>query len=146
CSRAGRGAAQEARDGLDLASGIRRRAREARRRRRERSNVNAASTSALRKVVFGPNGIRAGWRLVIFALVVVCLRLPSQRVLGTSMSVWSLEPKALLVGKGIGFAVVAGAAAVMSLIEKRPWGTYGLEPRRALSLDTLAGALWGFGC
>jgi membrane protease YdiL (CAAX protease family) len=96
-------------------------------------------------IFVGPHGIRAGWRFAIFVAIVAVLRMLIYFERGGSMMITRLEPRGIFVSRVITFCVFAAAAAVMAQIEKRPWGSYGLPPRRAFSLDTLVGALWGFG-
>lgn len=78
-------------------------------------------------------GLRAGWRLLIYVVMVL--------VVGTGINLlirFVLHPKqgalngwALLATESVGFAIVFGAALVMSLIERRSVGQYGL-PRKGM--------------
>jgi membrane protease YdiL (CAAX protease family) len=98
------------------------------------------------KVVFvGANGIRAGWRLAMFVALVAVLRLLVRLAGGPGVALLALEPRSIFVSRAVMFAMLAAAAAIMSRIEKRPWGSYGLPLGRAVSADTIVGALWGFG-
>jgi membrane protease YdiL (CAAX protease family) len=99
----------------------------------------------VRKIFVGPGGIRAGWRLAIFVAILVLFRGALFLVGAGSFRVATLEPRPIFVTRTISFGMFAAAAAIMAWIEKRPWGTYGLPPRRALGRDTLVGALWGLG-
>jgi membrane protease YdiL (CAAX protease family) len=82
----------------------------------------------------GDHGIRAGWRLLIYVgIVVVASVLVSLAIAailhprrGVPPSVW-----AQLTQEVVGFAIAFGAAMIMSRIEHRPVGAYGL-PRREL--------------
>jgi len=94
---------------------------------------------------FSPKGLRAGWRLLLYVLLVVLLRF----VLGQVVSQvwrnppWGLTPTFILAGELVGIGAVFGGALVMSLIESRPPGVYGLPLRRVLGRRFLQGVLWG---
>lgn len=102
----------------------------------------------------GPEGIRAGWRWLIFlAIVLVCtgllviafvtadlLKLPAP---GTPPA--SLFTASALLAQEIAFVIaMAIAAIIMSKIEKRPMGQYGLPRRQAFGKLFWQGAIWGF--
>jgi uncharacterized protein len=99
----------------------------------------------------GPNGLRAGWRVLIFvaiafALVVVSsagLRLfvPGAR---TGVQVSATTPLALVLIEGplLFFSVIP--ALFMAWIERRKFGTYGLPARFALGKDFWIGTGVGF--
>jgi membrane protease YdiL (CAAX protease family) len=98
--------------------------------------------ASLRKVFIGPNGLRAGWRLLIFIFMAVV--------------VWSFlrgilpgvaprpTPWSVIQGEGVGFFSLALAAAVMARIEKRSFADYALPLRSAFGARFWFGALWGF--
>ncbi len=99
------------------------------------------SDPILRKIFLGPDGLRSGWRLLLYALMVVALgwglgaiaraaRKPSQ--------LW-----AYVIGESLGFVVVVVPALVMARIEKRPFGSYGLPRVGAFGQLFWAGMLWG---
>ena len=105
----------------------------------------------------GPNGIRAGWRLLIFlalvAAITIALTIPFVliRMLGKSgaglqvgMNVSSLTPLGLSISEGSLFLIPALAALIMARIEGRKWGQYGLPVRSAFGKDFWAGTLVGF--
>jgi membrane protease YdiL (CAAX protease family) len=101
--------------------------------------------SGAKRIFVGPEGIRAGWRLVIFAAIVALFRLALRLVRGDIPRLTALEPRPVFVTRTISFLAFAAAAAIMARIEKKPWDSYGLPLRRALGLEPLVGALWGFG-
>jgi uncharacterized protein len=105
------------------------------------------------KTIFvGSGGIRAGWRLLIYICIVAVLtaglfviltRVPAirnglnqgnQGRMTTSVLIFSEFPLAL---------AVTLAAVLMSLIEKRPWGSYGMPLSQAFGLRFWEGMLWG---
>ncbi len=108
-------------------------------------------SSALQKIFLGPDGLRAGWRLAIF----VFMYLVFSGVTFTVMfhfqgrrgpaKVTELTPTLLLISEGIGFGAVLLGSFVMSRIERRKMGVYGLPLRKALGRNFWVGCLWGFG-
>jgi uncharacterized protein len=103
----------------------------------------------------GPNGIRSGWRALLFLAIVAGL------VAVVSVFVWlvahffwhgtnqlgtasSLSPAAAMLGDGAIFVFTGLAALIMSRIEHRRWEQYGLPPRLAFRQDFWIGTLAGF--
>jgi CAAX protease family protein len=101
------------------------------------------------KVFVGRDGIRAGWRLAIFLLLVVAL------IAGLSFTARSffhvkpptgpLEPLSFLHNEGVAFFLVLFACWVMSRIEHRGISDYGLPVRGAFRRYFWLGILFGFG-
>lgn len=95
----------------------------------------------------GPNGLRAGWRLLIFAAIVfvllaifgVVFRLASHGNTNIAISYASIA-----LGDGGIFAVFLMASWIMSRIERRTLGDYGLPPPRAFGKRFWQGAVIGF--
>jgi uncharacterized protein len=78
-------------------------------------------------VFIGENGLRSGWRLLIYFVILVA----SVFALGAlvrmlQLKVDGLNAWGLLRQELPGFAIVLGGALIMSLIEKKPAGVYGL--------------------
>lgn len=98
---------------------------------------------------FGPNGLRAGWRLVIYAIPIIALgfgvNLAVHAMLGPSQQT-SLGQRPWL---GIGFECLNALlflvpALIMARLENRSLAIYGLA-WKSEGLKRLAeGALWGF--
>jgi uncharacterized protein len=94
---------------------------------------------------FNEHGLRAGWRLLVYLLLVLVggaillmglrLFLTPKRGVPTEMIVLSQEV--------VGFALVYGAALVMSRLESRPAGVYGLPMSEALGGKFWLGCLFG---
>jgi hypothetical protein len=114
------------------------------------------SPNGLRKVFFGPDGLRAGWRLAIYLAVAVgLLYLIVQRglrlipgVAGIAKQVQNggvMTPQFELIFESAGILVVFLAAGIMSWIENRSLGVYGLPLERAFGKLFWQGALWGLG-
>lgn len=103
--------------------------------------------SALERVFTGPNGIRAGWRLLFF-LAIVFLLTPLFRpllhaVLGSPYG--GLSPVTVLAGEGSALLATLVAVLVMSRLERRSLADYGLPVRGAFGSQFWLGAIWGFG-
>ena len=109
-------------------------------------------SSPIRRVFFGEDGLRAGWRFLIFVvllvLCVVAIRLglrqipPLRRVLDQAQS-GTITPSFEFVFEP---AVIAGLFLVtflMAKIEKRSFWSYGLPLKGAFGKLFWQGAIWG---
>ena len=107
----------------------------------------------MRNVFIGSNGIRAGWRLSIFgALVVVELLVllgllklfhaPIHPPKGNQTQ--HVPALMIFVADTVFFGALLLAAFIMSKIEKRPMGLYGIPLRQAFGAKFWMGALIGF--
>lgn len=110
------------------------------------------SRFSLRTIFIGPGGIRAGWRFLIFVLLVVGLQLLVQAgvrripALYRTLSVVKggvLTPGFQLTFESISIATVFLAAFVMSKIEGRRFTCYGLPLRGAFGKLFWQGVVWG---
>jgi membrane protease YdiL (CAAX protease family) len=108
----------------------------------------------LKRIFVGPNGLRTGWRLLIFVTLVVVL-------LGGFVLIRNGGPQGfreaqrhagqitvtpLLMGgsEAAAFVLLCVAALIMGKIEHRKFSEYGLPLRQALGKDFWRGGLWGF--
>ncbi len=97
-------------------------------------------------VFVGEHGIRAGWRLLIYIVMVVAASVLITIAIaavfhphrGVPPGVW-----AQLTQEVLGFAIAFGAAAIMSRIEHRPVGAYGLPGREMFGGKFWLGFLFG---
>jgi membrane protease YdiL (CAAX protease family) len=107
-----------------------------------------AKPSAAHNIFIGPNGIRAGWRLLIFlaldfAFIYGIVRIPGVRALLPSQQI--LTAKGLLFSEGLlNLLPLLLAAAVMTLIEKRSFADYGMPLQEALGKRFWQGVPIGF--
>jgi membrane protease YdiL (CAAX protease family) len=107
-------------------------------------------SGALQFVFFNDRGLRAGWRLTIFLAILICLSLlvayPLQSIARKQATTGALSPEFQIVGDGITFLVLLVASWIMSKIEKRPMGLYGLPLRNEAVFSRLAAGylFWGF--
>lgn len=95
---------------------------------------------------FGTNGLRAGWRVLLFLLVAQALGvLLFLIILGPAFrkGLFGWPPTKLLVLWLWFLLPLLGAAAAMARMEGRPMGTFGLPWRQAFGARFWEGALWG---
>lgn len=105
----------------------------------------------------GPNGIRAGWRVLIFlalvaatafvfALPFALLRILNKGGTGPSagFGFTTLTPLGLSLSEGILFVIPSVAALIMARIEHRKYAQYGLPTRSAFRKDFWIGIVVGF--
>jgi uncharacterized protein len=99
----------------------------------------------LSKIFFNPLGLRSGWRLLIFVVIIyIC----SQVVLVFSgrfarQDRISLTPASMLVREAIFFGVVLAAASIMAIFERRSLADYLLPWQRAFQSRFWWGVVWG---
>jgi len=104
--------------------------------------------SAAHNIFIGPNGIRAGWRLVIFlaldfAFVYGIVHIPGVRSLLPSQQIFTAN--GLLLSEGLlNLLPLLLAAAVMTLIEKRSFADYGMPLQEAFGKRFWQGVPIGF--
>jgi membrane protease YdiL (CAAX protease family) len=108
--------------------------------------------SDLRRYFIGPRGIRVPWRLLLYIALMLSLSGLCFVVLGRFMSFADLFPGAtrgivtpsyLIVFYSISFAADVCAAFLMSRIELRPFGSYGLNFNAALGKLFAQGSVLG---
>ena len=101
----------------------------------------------LRAIFWNEHELRAGWRLAIYlvlfgllasagVLLTIAARLPQA-------TQTNLSPSGLLVKEGIGVIAALLAAFVLSLLEGRPFGVYGLPGTEAFGARFRQGLVWG---
>jgi len=98
----------------------------------------------------GPNGIRPGWRVLIFLAIVAALFAALLVGIGivahgkARAGMSQLTPVGLGISEGTIFVIFSIAALVMAAIEKRKYGQYGLPLRSAFRKNFWIGTLVGF--
>jgi membrane protease YdiL (CAAX protease family) len=103
----------------------------------------ATQPSYVRTVFLGPDGLRAGWGFTFYVATFLLLQravagLAWSRNFGDS-GLWSM----MLEEFGDLIAALIPAAVLM-LVERRPWRVYGLPAKEAFGRLFWVGALWGF--
>src|SRR2546423_4280417 len=103
----------------------------------------------LRKIFFNASELRAGWRLLIFIVIMAALfsavSVIGRRLGGARPVTQQLIAHRLVIAEGISFLLVLLASLAMSKLERRPLSVYGLPARDAFRRHFWAGVLWGFG-
>lgn len=119
------------------------------------SEKTRSAEDFITSVFVGPQGIRAGWRWLIFLailfvcaglLIVACaavglLKLPAP---GARPTASLFTASAALIQEIAMVIAMVVAAAIMSKIEKRPMEQYGLPKRQAFGRLFWQGVIWGF--
>jgi membrane protease YdiL (CAAX protease family) len=114
----------------------------------ESFETHSHPTSGLKPIFAGPNGLRAGWRLLIF------LALVGVPVGGLLMAAhghprpprdMAITPFLISVNDALMLLIVGVAAWIMGKIEHREFREYGLPVRQALRTDFWFGSLLGLG-
>jgi membrane protease YdiL (CAAX protease family) len=116
---------------------------------------NSRPSSEWKRIFVGPDGLRAGWRLLIYTALVVSLLaafiiirnggVEGVRYARAHADHVTTTPLLMGWSTGMGFVLVCIATFVMSKIERRKFSTYGLSLRQAFGKDFWTGCLWGFG-
>jgi uncharacterized protein len=110
--------------------------------------------SLLRKIFLGPNGVRAGWRLLLFILLLALLQvlvirhalrlIPGFAALAqATQSGGPLTVRLEIIGESATILIVFLAAGIMSWIEKRPFRSYGIPLQGAFGKLFWQGCVWG---
>jgi membrane protease YdiL (CAAX protease family) len=123
------------------------------------SSADAPLASGLRpaprttSIFRGANGIRAGWRLLIFLAIFLSLgrginvalhHIPSLDAWMKAQPKNEMAPAALLFGEGSTVVLLFIAVGIMTLIEKRSFADYYLPPNDAFGKRFWQGVPYGF--
>ncbi len=107
----------------------------------------ASNTPGWKAVFTGPQGLRAGWRLLIFiallAAFVSALHFSLGRVMHKLLP-HGFTVTTVVVGESLQFGIVLIATLIMARFERRSLAQYGLPFRLMLGKQFWTGALWGF--
>jgi membrane protease YdiL (CAAX protease family) len=112
-----------------------------------------AKPSAIQTIFLGPNGIRAGWRLLIFLCIFFALGRGLNFVLHHVPPVqrWidaqpkdSFTPATAIASEGVTVLLLFCAVGIMSVIEKHSFADYGLPMNQALGKRFWQGVPLGF--
>jgi membrane protease YdiL (CAAX protease family) len=105
----------------------------------------ALSVPKSTNLFIGKNGLRAGWRLLIYLILVIGISVGIGAVVRHLVGRHSgfPSPQMLLLQEAVSFAVVFGIAWVMSRIEHRSMGVYGLPLSGAFGKKFWLGFLFG---
>lgn len=108
-----------------------------------------ASGSESKRLFIGPNGLRAGWRLLIFIMMLVAMGAVARAIIIRFLIPAGFAPEAFtpwsVAVQDAFFIFILGIATwVMSKIEGRKLGQYGLPLRRGLTKQLWLGLSIGF--
>jgi uncharacterized protein len=98
---------------------------------------------------FNDRGLRAGWRLLIYILLVVGFSMITSFIMRqihphpAQTSQGLPTPPAMILRESIGFAILFGCALIMSKIERRSPGLYGLPASEIFGGKFWLGMLFG---
>lgn len=119
------------------------------------STSQDASSSGLKTIFVGPNGLRAGWRLLIYGVLVVTFLaaftiirnggVEGVRYARAHADQVTITPFLMGWSTAMAFVLVCLATFIMSKIERRKFSQYGLTLRQAFGKEFWTGCLWGFG-
>jgi uncharacterized protein len=118
---------------------------------------SAPASPARMNAFFGPKGLRAGWRILIFLGLTVgigaALSIPLKVIPGAKAYLAAIAdhqkhgiitPLDALLSEGLAVLAVLGAAAIMTLIEKRSFADYALPWNQAFGKRFWQGFVLGF--
>src|ERR1700730_5921367 len=109
-------------------------------------DASSTSSNELSKIFSNAEGLRAGWRLLLYVVITAALFLGLKMLL---MQFYRPTPdkfsfEGTLFSEMIGFISAFGAAVAMSFLEHRPVGCYGLPVQQAFGKFFWQGVLLGF--
>lgn len=100
--------------------------------------------SYARILFMGPNGLRAGWGFSLYLLMLLPLLWLASLAPNWFSFSSGHQLRSLMVTEFANLLSALLPALVLSRIEHRPWGVYGLPLRRAFGKDFWVGLVWGF--
>src|ERR1043166_6973370 len=111
------------------------------------AGISTQTYAPVHRVFIGNDGLRAGWRLVLylvgfFALLYVLIL--ANRLLLAKRAPGPPPIWFFLLGECESFAAAVISALVLGRIEKRPFGIYGLPGKGAFGKRFWMGVVWGF--
>jgi hypothetical protein len=109
--------------------------------------AQSANQPGLRRVFYGPAGLRAGWRVLAFIIPMVLFEVEGGHLLKVQHDLFGQGDTAVgwLFLKTILFIYVLVVVLIIGAFEHRSLAEYGLPLRKIFGKDLWAGALWGFG-
>jgi membrane protease YdiL (CAAX protease family) len=108
------------------------------------------TTAPAYTIIRGPNGLRAGWRVLIFSAISFALVLMLSVIVAVftrgrvGLQVGGITPLGLILIEAPLLLFTAIPALIMTRIEHRSFGEYGLPVRFAFAKDFWIGGIMGF--
>jgi len=109
----------------------------------EVESVPPSGHNGLRRIFFGPSGLRAGWRLLIFIAILLALFGTKDLIASKAMHGMDVVSR-FVVNQASRFLICLLASWIMGRIERRTIAAYGLPWRRMFRGQFWLGALTGF--
>jgi membrane protease YdiL (CAAX protease family) len=106
-------------------------------------NVTSAQVGLLGKILRGPNGYRALWRLLLFGAIFWGLVYTAHFLFHFPLSMVEITPRIVAIVDGGAFLIAVVAALIMGRLEKRSLADYGLPTRGAFGPRFVEGIGWG---
>src|SRR5215472_15075948 len=115
----------------------------------KKETIMDSNTIGLPAVIIGPKGLRAGWRMMIFLMLLVAMGAVTRAIIirfliPTGFAPKKFTPPSVAVPDAFFVFIVAVAAGVMSKIEGRKIGQYGLPLKQGLMKHLWLGLGIGF--
>jgi membrane protease YdiL (CAAX protease family) len=108
--------------------------------------------SLLRHIFFNEVELRAGWRFLIFLVLLIVVSFCTNFAIKHMIKApprrnqpVELRPRLVIVGDGLSLLLILGVTAIMAAFEKRKIRYYGLPLGQALRGNFWWGCVWGFG-
>ena len=108
----------------------------------------AVPASPLRRAFFGPRGLRAGWRFILYNVLTILVSLPFALWMKAHFHLGEETPftiELLILIEVVYLGASFVAMAVMAKIERRRFADYGVPLRRAFGGRFWEGTVWGVG-
>lgn len=97
--------------------------------------------SYARVLFWGPDGLRSGWGFAFYLVAYYLLQVLAVEVV-SRLPLGNL--RSMVVDEFASFVAAVIPAVILSRVERRPWGAYGLPARRAFGKLFWIGCVWGF--
>ena len=110
------------------------------------TNVPVAQRNRAAWIFLGSQGLRGGWRVLIFLALLVIIVLASIRlfhVFGIHQPTGMISPGISLISETVLLVSLMIATGVMGRFERRSFATYGLPLAKGFPRKFIPGAIWG---
>jgi len=105
--------------------------------------VSESKPAGMKNVFVGPQGLRSGWRVLLFLPVFIAASIPvGIAILPAAHS--ELSPYRAIIGELCAFAIILAGTLIFARVEHRSLADYGIPFRLFLGKQFWTGAVWGF--
>src|SRR5690242_11269245 len=105
--------------------------------------VPESKPAGLKSVFVGPQGLRAGWRVLLFLPIFIGASVPLG-IANFPAAHGELSPYRAIIGELCAFTIILGGTLIFARVEHRSLAEYGLPFQLFLRRQFWTGALWGF--